>query len=110
MHTYICTYRLDVNLCVLVFVMCRIVRELMRLARPLPRESVRIALFRSVCESVRLARPLANVFVLDYSTYVCVFRYVYMIVSLCDIHVYWCLWVCASCLTAFLADRQTISS
>ena len=45
-------------MCVLVFVMCRIVRELMRLARPLPRESVCIAMFLGVCESVRLARPL----------------------------------------------------
>ena len=39
-----CTYacRLVVGLCVLVFVTCRIARESLRLARPLPRESVRL--------------------------------------------------------------------
>ena len=62
---YVCTYRLVVSLCVSVFVMCRIVRELMHLATQLPREFVRLAMFLSVCESVRLARPLANVFVSD---------------------------------------------
>ena len=42
-HVFLRTYILVVGLCVLVFVTCRIVRESMRFARPLPRESVRVA-------------------------------------------------------------------